>query len=368
MLDGALREKWGDVVVLKIPHNKGKEKVLIEELIKYEILFQKLNAEHIVRYLGFELFRNQYVIVMEYLDGFDLARLISERRVLPVDIVVNFACQICAGLLEAHQARIIHRDIKPANILIDSQPKKVKLADFGIARLLKENEVAHTMTGTFAYMAPEVINGEASFSSDIYSVCATIYEMLTGKLPITGTTIEEIIHNTRYKKPQRPKSYNPEIPGRLDDAVMKGLQKNPADRFKAIEELQSAIRNCNAIGNPKAEIKLAWKLFREGEIEKAEASFREILHNFPDDVDSYLNVAEFYNRCNNHIMSLRVLRKGLNLNPTNALLHWSVAMVHQQRGNTHDAIEMLRKALSLRLSEKMQVHGKVLLDLWSRAG
>ena len=129
-----------------------------------------------------------YFIVMELVDGITLKKYIETRQGLPVQEAVTIAIQVAMGLEAAHRNHIIHRDIKPQNIII-SKEGKVKVTDFGIAKIATSNTITSNVMGSVHYTSPEQARGGYSDEkSDIYSLGITLFEMLTGKVPYTGET------------------------------------------------------------------------------------------------------------------------------------------------------------------------------------
>lgn len=163
-------------------------------------------------------------LVMEYVEGANLLDLIKERTVLSVEDSVRLVRKICEGLHDAHLKGIIHRDIKPSNILVDKNGR-AKLTDFGLASLgvSQAHALRGQVLGTEVYMAPEQYENpnNATAASDQYSLTATLYHMVTGKLP-------RIIFQN--------------VPEELRDVLVRGLAENPRDRFPSIPAFHLALR------------------------------------------------------------------------------------------------------------------------------
>jgi Serine/threonine protein kinase len=174
-----------------------------------------------------------YYYAMEYVDGETLtARLKRERRI-PWREVVDIGTQVCRALKVAHNTGIVHRDLKPSNLLIDRNGV-VKLTDFGIAQVFASSKLTATggILGTAEYMSPEQATGSrATRQSDIYSLGAVMYVMLTGRPPFTGKTTLDIIQKHRFSQFDSPRRIVPEIPVWLDEIVCKCLSKKPEDRY-----------------------------------------------------------------------------------------------------------------------------------------
>jgi serine/threonine-protein kinase len=214
----------------------------------------KLSDPHTIRIFDFGSSDDGiYYIAMELLNGADLAELVVHHGPMPCARVVRFAVQTCRSLIEAHEAGIIHRDIKPANLFVTRAGDDhdfLKLLDFGIARLLPgAGEANLTQTGvavargTPAYMPPEVCRGEpADARSDIYSLGATIYFLLTGKPPFDGPSPNEVLVAHLLEQPVPPSTVRGSpIPEALEKVVLRCLEKDPDARFQSARELSEVL-------------------------------------------------------------------------------------------------------------------------------
>ncbi|HET8652149.1 MAG TPA: protein kinase [Gaiellaceae bacterium] len=167
-------------------------------------------------------------IVMECVEGENLADVLARTRPLPPDRAVDLVLQACAGLEHAHAAGLVHRDIKPQNLLVRADDT-LKIADFGIARPLDGTQLtqAGTVLGTAAYLAPEQALGEpVTAAADIYSLGAVLYELLAGRPPYTFESLEELTVKQREGPPPPIAGVSPE----LEHVVRRCLAANPADR------------------------------------------------------------------------------------------------------------------------------------------
>ena len=180
---------------------------------------------------------------MEFVDGQNLHELLRERGRLPWREAVDIALQACAALKHAHAHGTIHRDIKPANFVIDRNGH-VKLTDFGIARFF---EVSHLtmpggVIGTADFMSPEQADGKPVDSmTDLYSLGAVIYALMTGKPPFTGRTAAEVINRLKTEMPKPVCQVEPEVPAELGLIVDQLLAKSPADRVSTLRLLENRL-------------------------------------------------------------------------------------------------------------------------------
>ncbi|HWF46533.1 MAG TPA: serine/threonine-protein kinase [Bryobacteraceae bacterium] len=185
----------------------------------------------------------QLVMVMEFVEGHTLSSL-SKKGPIPVASSASWISQVLSALSVAHAAGIIHRDIKPSNIML-TQDGTVKLLDFGIAYSEQSTHLtrAGLIIGTVNYMSPEQFSGgHVTALSDIYSVGVTLYELLTGRLPIGGSSTFDIMNGHLYTVPPSPKSLNPNLPEFLSRAAERALSKDTSRRFATANEFRNALQ------------------------------------------------------------------------------------------------------------------------------
>jgi serine/threonine-protein kinase len=183
----------------------------------------------------------RHFISMEYIDGEDLASLLRRIGRLPPDKALQIARQLSAGLAAAHDNGILHRDLKPANIMLDGKGK-ARIMDFGLSSIVEEIAVEELRAGTPAYMAPEQISGiGASPRSDIYSLGLVLYELFTGKRAVDGPTLDSIIDQQVNRVPSTPSSILKEMDPRVEKAIMRCLEKDPAKRFASAIDLAAGL-------------------------------------------------------------------------------------------------------------------------------
>ncbi len=222
------------VVALKIlPPHIGQTKAFSERFLREARSLARLNHTRIVSVYDFgRTESNLYYFVMEFVDGLDLRRAIQSRE-LSVSDILAITPQICEALEFAHQEGIVHRDIKPENILL-TQKGQVKIADFGLAKLVDRPVMGHSLThvgqvmGTPQYMAPEQIErpNDVDHRADIYSLGVVFYEMLTGELPLG-----------RFALP----SEKTRTDTRLDKVVLRALDKEPQKRYQRASDVKSDV-------------------------------------------------------------------------------------------------------------------------------
>ncbi len=205
----------------------------------------RLNHSNITTLYNFGQTQNQYYMALEFVRGETLESIIKKRGALPWREALNYAVAALEGLEYAHQLKVVHRDLKPSNMMVNEQDN-IKIMDFGIARILGKARLTKTgnFIGTVEYTPPEQIQGkEGDARSDIYSLSAVLYEMLTGRALFKGDTEFELMNAQIKEKPTSPRQFNQEIPARLEKIVLKALEKDPEKRFSRAREFGQALRN-----------------------------------------------------------------------------------------------------------------------------
>jgi eukaryotic-like serine/threonine-protein kinase len=239
-------EKLNRNVAIKVLHApKVKDGKKMIERFKIEAQnHAQLIHQNIVTVYGFVEFDNLLGIVMEYVDGESLEKVIFKNHRLHVSDVVYVINQLLDGIGYAHSKGYIHRDIKPSNIIVNSEGV-VKIMDFGISKSIEgDNDGTRTSArlGTIYYMSPEQIKGKnVNKASDIYSIGCTIYDMLSGKPPFDSKNEFEVAEGHLKENPISLLTYLPSIPPGLDRIVSKLLKKNQNERYQTCSDVKKDI-------------------------------------------------------------------------------------------------------------------------------
>lgn len=211
-----------------------------------------LQHPNIIRVLRVGEDQGYSFVAMEYLPGGTLEVLLQGQpwRWEQAEPVLR---QAAAALDHAHERGIVHRDVKPSNILFAEDHRRLVLSDFGIAQSLLRGQPAAQpdRSGTLLYMSPEQCQGLAvGAASDIYSLAVTAYQMLTGRLPFQAEEPLALMHQHISQPPPPPRSLNPNLKSHTEAALLRGLAKNPADRFRTAAEFVNALAGPSGKNQP----------------------------------------------------------------------------------------------------------------------
>lgn len=210
-----------------------------------------------------------FFYVMEYLPGMSLEEIVERTGPMPPSRVIHLLRQVCSALAEAHRQGMIHRDLKPGNIFAAERGgihDFAKILDFGLVKSTDPvtRDVRHTLDG-FAvgsplYAAPEVAQAHGTLDgrTDIYSLGATAYYLLTGRPVFTGDSAFDIMVAHRKERPARPSELRGDIPSDLEAVVLRCLAKSPDDRFADVEQLEAALSQCADAAGWNAETARKW--------------------------------------------------------------------------------------------------------------
>lgn len=325
-----------------------------------------------------------YFIVMEYMAGGSLEQWLDREGKLPVDQVIRIVTDVCRGLAQAHKQGIVHRDIKPPNILLsDEEGTIVKVTDWGIAHIPGANMNTLGQPGTLFYMSTEQARANISEEwadhetidprSDIYSVGAMSFQMLTGRPYIDfSQVIGEVEQKLRAKlghsplkfqwaiqqaicqavieyEPELPTRYNPAILPKLEAVILKALAKDPRDRFQTAEEMIEALKRVTIppIDKIKELLDQARTLSGKMKYESALEVLEQAKSIISDDPRVYSEMAAIYNLMRRHSDASQLLETAVKLKPNDPALWRDLGMTYHKLKQTSKAIEALNRSLQL---------------------
>ncbi|MDP2805462.1 MAG: serine/threonine-protein kinase, partial [Gallionellaceae bacterium] len=187
-------------------------------------------------------------IAMEFLKGKDLVPYTKRDNLLPLPKVLSIIARVADALGYAHSLHVVHRDIKPANIMYDMESDTAKVTDFGIARITDSSKTKTGMVlGTPSYMSPEQLAGtKIEGQSDLFSLGASLYQMVCGKLPFEGDSMAQLMFRIANEPHADIRTISPDVPACVVDVINKALAKKVEDRFLTGQEMAEAIRQCAA--------------------------------------------------------------------------------------------------------------------------
>jgi len=242
----AVHEQIGQEVALKmlLPQFFDDERHLKRFLNEARVLVH-LQHPNLVPLLGFPTYQGRPFIVMPFIEGDTLERLLAREGRLPLKRAVGIFTDICNGLTCVHENGVLHRDLKPANILIRATDGAALLTDFGIARAIGTERLTLTgmVVGTAEYLSPEQASGGSPDDprSDVYAVGILLYEMLTGQVPFRHISAAQVLMKQVSAAPPPPRMVVPDLPQALCDALLRALEKDPVARFATAAEFLQAV-------------------------------------------------------------------------------------------------------------------------------
>lgn len=235
----------GRIVALKILHKHfASDEGFLERFRREARAAAKLNHPNIVSIHDVGQENGVYFIVMEYVKGMTLKKLIQKDAPLSTEKVVHIAMQIAKAMEFAHEHAIVHRDIKPQNVII-TDTSEIKVTDFGIARAGSTSTMTRTgsILGTAHYVSPEQAQGGVvGPTTDIYSLGVVIYEMATGELPFRGENPVAVALKHINDTPLPPRQVFATVPESLEAVALKAMAKNPSDRYQSAEALRDDLK------------------------------------------------------------------------------------------------------------------------------
>src|SRR5580698_7945646 len=259
----AEQKALGRTVAVKIihPHLLGDESASVRFITEARAA-SRLNHPNSVAVIDFGKNGGQLYLVMEYLRGKDLARVVYEEGFLPFKRIVDIMVQVLAALGEAHHLDIIHRDLKPENIVLEPMRMGrdfVKVVDFGLAKMKAEVQGPGItnpgiVCGTPDYMAPDQGRGDPiDHRSDLYACGVILFQLLTGRLPFEAETPTQVVLMHLSLPPPDPRKIAPEreIPDTLVEVTLRSLEKDPGKRFQTADEFAQALRDAVAEGDAR---------------------------------------------------------------------------------------------------------------------
>jgi serine/threonine-protein kinase len=245
----AIHGQLGRRVAVKVMHPRAGDADGVNRFLREAKAAAQIRHPNVVTVFDVGQDDDVSYLVMDFLEGPNLADYLRERAPLSVERIVDIFVPIASAIATAHDASVVHRDLKPSNILLTSTQSETLLPvvlDFGISRVLTEQERAthsDAFLGTAAYLSPEQARNakHASPASDQYAIGVMLYECATGQQPFSGKGAYEILHAIVTAAPAHPSALNPAIPAEFAQIIERAMHRDPAKRFPSVKALGSAL-------------------------------------------------------------------------------------------------------------------------------
>jgi serine/threonine protein kinase len=258
----------GSTVAIKIPHAAMEaDPVFFDRFRREEEIGAAMSHPNVMRTFPSKE-RSRVYMVMEWVPGRLLRRVLAEEGKLPPERAVHISLQILDALDYIHKHGVVHRDLKPENIMVDEHDH-VKLIDFGIASKEGSRRLTYTgfsqTLGTPDYISPEQVKGKRGDQrSDLYAMGVMLYEMLTGRTPFSGPSPLAIMNDRLMNHPLPPREANPEISPELQEVLYRALERDPRNRYAEAREFALDLRNLDKVGVADRAELTDWRIRRSG--------------------------------------------------------------------------------------------------------
>lgn len=242
----------GRQVAIKIPHPEVEGDAALYDRFQREAEIGKSLDHPGVMKVFSDDNRSRVYMVMEWVDGRLLRKILDEQRKVPPERAVHLTLRILEALEYIHSKGVVHRDLKPENVMVDANDN-IKLIDFGIAanaksRRLTFAKLSQTM-GTPDYISPEQVKGKRGDArSDLYALGVMLYEMLTAKVPFTGENAFLIMNDRLLNNPLPPREIDPTITPQLQEIIYRAMERNPKSRYASANEFAKDLQQQEHVG------------------------------------------------------------------------------------------------------------------------
>ena len=242
----------GKQVAIKVPHPEMEsDPALFDRFLREEQIGIKIDHPGVMKVYA-NPDRTQLYMVMEWIEGRLLRKILNEEKKLPQERAIRLTRRICDALEHIHANGVVHRDLKPENIMVDENDN-IRLIDFGIAgnagsRRLTFGGFTRNM-GTPDYISPEQVRGKRGDArSDIYSLGVMLYEMLTGKVPFSGPNPFAVMNDRLLNQPEPPRNIDPSISPQLQEILYRALEREPKNRYHSAREFAHDLEHPDQVG------------------------------------------------------------------------------------------------------------------------
>jgi serine/threonine protein kinase len=270
----AEHEALDRTAAVKVMQALGDDAIAVGRFRREGRAIALLRHPNVVTVYDYGEFEGAPYMIEEYIAGGSLAARLQQPGLMDHPSAIALLRGMAAGLDYAHKRGIVHRDVKPANVLMGAEGIPV-LADFGLARVEQQATMTASgvATGTPAYMAPEQISDEGPIGppADIYALATVAYEMLTGRFPYESTSVMKMLMSKLKEEPAPPSARNPQLPGRVDSILLRGLARKPEARWKSCAMMVEALA---AVLEPKLDLFASTQPIRRGGLRRTIRDWR----------------------------------------------------------------------------------------------
>ncbi len=230
------------VAIKMLKHEMAMDPEFIGIFSNEARVIAQLNHPRIVRVYDIEELYRTVFIVMEYLDGVSLRQVLDSGSRIPLAKALDIVLQVCEGLEYAHRSGIIHQDVNPRNIFL-LPDGTVKIIDFGLACRVGSVDTNFLFPGTIYYISPEQLKGDpVDERTDIYSLGVTVFEMVTGSLPVSGDDMKTLVNWHLHEEIGDTRASFPDLPEELHAFFMKSIRRDPAERFRTVSDAVAVLK------------------------------------------------------------------------------------------------------------------------------
>jgi eukaryotic-like serine/threonine-protein kinase len=263
----------GIPVAIKVPYFEVEsDPVLFDRFKREDAIGRHLDHPRVMKVFAGED-RSRLYMVMEWLDGQLLRKVLTSEKKLSPERAIRIALGVCEGLEYIHSQGVVHRDLKPENIMVDSEDR-IKLIDFGIAnsagaKRLTYARITQSM-GTPDYVSPEQVKlhrGDAR--SDLYALGVIFYEMLTSEVPFQGSNPLLVLNDRLVNNPIPPREIDPQISIQLQEIIYRALERNPTDRYASASDFARDLMNPDSVVVAERPEQKDWRVRRSAKPKRA---------------------------------------------------------------------------------------------------
>jgi serine/threonine-protein kinase len=244
--------RTGRQVAIKVPHPEMEaDPVLFDRFQREAEIGEKLEHPGVMKVFP-DPERSRVYMVMEWVDGSLLRRILGEQARMPIDRARHITIEVCDALDYIHRNGVVHRDLKPENIMVSGEDK-IKLIDFGIAGKAGARRLTFAklsqVVGTPDYISPEQVKGQRGDGrSDIYATGVMLYEMVTGKTPFAGPNPFVTMNDRLLNNPVPPRELNSEVPPELQEVIYRAMERDPQNRYSTANEMAWDLEHLDQVG------------------------------------------------------------------------------------------------------------------------